>query len=135
MTSVSIKEVEARAVRAEKQLLAVELADAKAKQEKREKELASNEARAAAQRAEALAAEIEETRVGSWVLHRLTEMQRNGNPIVDGAALRASIPKHQWPPGVAVSDFHFKGLPGGQVAQDPGDNSLTRMLAAKGIKF
>jgi hypothetical protein len=93
---------------------------------------ASDDAKAAAERAQAAAAEREQIRRGSWVNHLLG--QAKPDVPVNFAEIDAAIPKDegQWPPGVEPSSFVLTG--GARIRPeektDVANTTLGRMLAA-----
>lgn len=109
-----------------------EVAEAQRKLDIAAKTVATEDAKAKAQAAEALAVEIEETRRGAWVNHRLAEATARGAAF-EPTGFMASIPETVWPPGVSVTDFHFAGMPGGKVVDDVGETRLMKLARERGI--
>lgn len=116
-----------------RQLLDRELADARAAQERRAKEQATVDAKDAAARMDALNADIEQTRRGSWFGHLLAS--DNSDKPVDPIAISDAVPAHGWPPGDGPHNYHFAGQHVGVVADDVTQTSMAKLLAAKGFKL
>jgi len=81
--------------------------------------------------AEAIAADKEATRCGSWTNYLLQEaIRRDPTTPLDVGKFTAAIPSSGWPPGVSESDFHFAGSSvSGKEVDDVGETSMGKMLA------
>lgn len=96
---------------------------------------ASEDAKNAAERAEAADAERETIRRGTWINHLLGQAKPDEQ--VDFAAITAAIPKDDWPPNVRPEDFTLTGGLRIRAEQKTGvaNTTLGRMLAAKTPKL
>lgn len=134
----NIEALRRRAEAAEAMLRAHDVAAAKERAERLARDQKEADERASTEREAARAAELEKTRQGSWVHHKLKSLIESGrgDERLTDDALTNFVPATGWPPGEGPENYGPLGIPyavasNDEAAQTPMGKALAAMLEAQ----